>query len=57
VNIHFELYIAATISGEVCAKTYEALHTTYTLAGMYDLIEMKQVQDSWRQAAMLNAQG
>lgn len=34
---------------------FEALHTTISLEGLYDLLELKDVQDSWAHAAVRNA--
>lgn len=49
------MYLACTASGSICMRTYEALHTTIDLAGMYDLIEMAQVNSTWAEAAAKNA--
>jgi hypothetical protein len=37
-------------------KVYEACHTTLTLDGLEDILEIKEVQASWAHAALLNAQ-
>lgn len=36
-------------------QTYQDLHTTIDLAGLFDLIEMKEVHASWAAAAYWNA--
>lgn len=36
------------------AQTYEALHTSIDIDGLYDLLEMKQVRASWAAADVLN---
>jgi len=35
--------------------TYLALHTTIDLEGLYDLLEMAEVHQSWMWAAHMNA--
>ena len=56
MNVSALVFLACTVKGEVCAQTYEQLHTTLDLDAMYDLIEMRDVQASWNQAAMEKAQ-
>ena len=53
-NVPNEIYLACTSTGEFCMRTYEALHTTIDYDGLWDLIEIKQVQDSWKKAARAN---
>lgn len=55
VNVPREIYLAATASGELCSRTYEALHSTIDYDGLWDLLEMKEVQASWNEAARANA--
>lgn len=55
MNVDQDLYLACTASGSICMATYQALHTTVDLAGMYDLIEMAQVNSTWQRAAALNS--
>lgn len=50
MNMPVEIYIACTVSGEPCARTYEQLHTTIDYDGLLDLLEMKNVHDSWKDA-------
>lgn len=47
----------ACSNGEsIDVATYQALHTSIDLAGMYDLIELKEVHASHAAAAYHNAQ-
>lgn len=56
-NVHWQIFIACTIGGEgIDVRTYEALHTTIDLDGLYDLLECSDVYQSWQEAARLNAE-
>lgn len=54
-NVPREIYLACTASGELCSRTYEALHSTIDYDGLWDLLEMKEVQVSWKEAAKAKA--
>ena len=54
-QVPWEIYVACSDGESVDARTYEALHTTIDLDGLYDILEMKQVQQSWIDAAARNA--
>jgi hypothetical protein len=55
MNMPEEIYMACTAGGDIDSATYVALHSTIDLAGMWDLIEMAQVNSSWKIAAMKNS--
>ena len=40
--------------GHVNARTYQDLHTSITLCGLMDLIEMKDALNSWQHAEARN---
>ena len=45
----------ACSNGEtISSETYQALHTTIDLDGLYDILEMKDVLSSWKNAEMFN---
>ncbi len=49
----WEIFLAcAQPDGGVDAETYALLHTTIDFDGLFDLIEIKEVQDSWKHAAI-----
>lgn len=50
MNVHDAIYLACTVGGEVCARTYESLHTTIDYDGLLDLLEMNDVHQSWKAA-------
>lgn len=54
-NVPREVYLACADGDTINADTYQALHTTIDLDGLYDLLEMRQVQASWKEAAIANA--
>ena len=37
-------------------ETYQALHTTIDLDGLYDILEMKDVLQSWIHAELFNSE-
>lgn len=54
-NVDWLIYVACSNGESIDVGTYQALHTTIDLDGLYDIIEMKEVQSSWVKAAELNA--
>lgn len=55
INLPRELYLACSNGESIDVATYEALHTTLDLDGLYDLLEMQEVHKSWKNAASANA--
>jgi len=55
VNLPREIYLACANGESLDVATYEALHTTLDLDGLYDLLEMQEVHQSWKNAAIANA--
>lgn len=51
----WQIYAASSNGDSIDAGTYEALHTTFDVAALFDLLEMHEVHQSWQYAAMLNA--
>ena len=52
MNVHS--HIVAACSGDNKAETYIALHTVIDFDGLYDILEMLDVDGSHRAAAMAN---
>lgn len=55
-NVPWEIYVACSNGDSIDGAMYQALHTTIDLAGLYDVLEMKEVHESWRDALKYNAQ-
>jgi hypothetical protein len=53
-NMAWEVYMACSDGERINTETYEALHTTIDLDGLYDILEMKDVLQSWKSAALKN---
>lgn len=53
-NVSHDLWLACRTKHGICARTFEALHTTITYWGMWQLIELKEVEASWQNAALWN---
>ena len=54
-NMPREIYLACANGDSIDVATYEAIHTTLDLDGLYDLLELKEVHQSWKAAAHANA--
>ncbi len=54
-NIHAWIFYACNNENGVDANTYRMLRHELTLDDLLDLIEMKQVRESWTHAELLNA--
>ena len=54
-NMHWDIFLACSTKEGIDAQTYVLLDTVIDLDGLYDLLEMKQVADSWGDAAKWNA--
>ena len=50
----WEIYMACSNGETISSETYQALHTTIDLDGLYDILEMKDVLRSWQDAEMFN---
>ncbi len=48
------MFLACSNGDGINAATFEALHTSIDLDGLYDLLEMADAADSWKNAAMMN---
>ena len=46
--------MACSDGKRIDTKTYEQLHTTIDLDGLYDILEMKDVLASWINAELFN---
>jgi len=56
-NVPWQIYRACSDpDGNVNVVTYEALHTRIDMAGLADILEMREVHDSWTSAAHRNAE-
>ena len=55
-NMPWEVYLACSDGETIDATTYQALHATIDLDGLYDLLELKDVLGSWKTAAQRNAE-
>ena len=53
-NVAWEIFVACSNGDGINAATFQALHTSIDLDGLYDLIEMADAADSWKNAAMMN---
>lgn len=56
MNVPWQIFAACTMGDTVDVYTYQALHTTIDLAGLYDLLEIRDVRASWESALMWNAE-
>lgn len=55
-NVPWQIYRACSDpDGNVNVSTYEMLHTRIDMGGLADILEMRDVHDSWAAAAMRNA--
>jgi predicted RNA-binding protein len=55
-NVPWQIYRACSDpDGNVNVATYEMLHTRIDMGGLADILEMRDVHDSWAAAAMRNA--
>lgn len=50
-----DVFLACCSKDGIDAQTYILLDTQIDLDGLYDLLEMRRVQDSWNAAAKWNA--
>lgn len=55
MNVPWQIYLACADGETIDARTYEALHTTIDLDGLFDILELKQVHQTWISAATRNA--
>lgn len=53
-NLPMEVYIAVSDGDSVDVHLYKDLQTTISLDGLYDILEMKEVHESWKHAELLN---
>ena len=53
-NMAWELFLACSSGDGINANTYVQLHTIIDYDGLFDLIELNDVQQSWAQARALN---
>jgi len=53
-NVHPWIAQACNDNGVINLATYQALHTSVTLDGLMDLLEMQQVLASWQHAEARN---
>jgi len=54
-NVNHEIMLACTTGDSVDPAMFVALHTTIDLDGLYDILEMSEVRQSWQSAAVKNA--
>jgi len=54
-NVPWEIYAACSNGETIDAHTYVLLHSVIDLDGLYDLIEMAHVHQTWATAAAANA--
>ena len=54
-NVDWMIYVACSDGETIDVATYQALHTTISLKGLFDIVELKEVQGSWVAAAIANA--
>lgn len=54
-NLPWAVYLACAAGDTIDVATYVALHTEVDLDGLFDIIELRGVHNSWRRAAYLNA--
>jgi len=47
--------LACSAGDSIDAATYVALHTTIDLDGLFDLLELDDVHQSWQHAALANS--
>lgn len=51
----YEIWLAVSCSDGVDAKMWEAIHTWMDTEGLFDVLELKEVSQSWHAAAQRNA--
>ncbi len=54
-NMSWEMFLACHDGKKFNDDTYVRLHTTIDLAGLYDILEGKDVGESWKHAAMFDS--
>jgi hypothetical protein len=54
-NVPWEIYLACSTAEGIDATTYSLLCSRITLSGLYDLLEMQNVNRSWQDAMKRNA--
>ncbi len=55
-NVPWQIYLACADGESINVQTFIALHTTITLSGLYDLLELQKVHATWLDAAQRNAE-
>lgn len=50
VNVHPKIFEACSDGSRIDTVTYEQLHTTIDLDGLFDILECKSVLSSWKDA-------
>ena len=53
-NVPWEIFLACSNGDGVDVRTFQALHTSIDLDGLYDLLEMVDAAESWKHAAIMN---
>ena len=53
-NVPHELFVACTGEQGFDVVMYQALHTSIDAEGLFDILEMRQVADTWKAAAIAN---
>jgi hypothetical protein len=53
-NVPWEIQLACSSGESIDVATYVRLHTDIDLDGLYDLLEMQEVHQSWKHAATAN---
>ena len=53
--MHNDVFLACCSKEGIDAQAYVLLSSTVDMDGLYDLLEMRTVQDSWNAAARWNA--
>ncbi len=51
----WQIYVACSDGESINVQTFVDLHTTITLKGLYDILELKTVHGTWLDAAQYNA--
>jgi len=53
-NVPREIMLACTTGDRIDVATYVALHTSIDIDGLFDLLELQEVHQSWSHAALRN---
>jgi hypothetical protein len=53
--MHYDVFLACCTKDGINAQTYKLLCTEIDTNGLYDLLEMREVQQSWDAAAQWNS--